>query len=182
MRWLAKILLKLTGWHVTGGFPDVTHSVVVAAPHTSAVDAFFCKVAMVYWGVPHRFLIKKEQFKFPRNFAMKLMHAIPVGLPGQNLIHDMVQLLSKEPAMHIVICPEGTRQANSHWNPGFYVIAKRAGVPITTFRMDYKTREMQMVGIIPQVNVHDTMAILADIYRGVHPRYPAQFLLPESVR
>ena len=179
LRLIAKILLKITGWTVIPGFPGVDRSVVVAAPHTSAVDAFYCKLAFLIWDVPHVFLIKKDQFRFPKYILMRILHAIPVGVEGQNVIHETVGILNGNPRMHIIICPEGTRQANARWNPGFYMIAKRAGVPITSFKIDYLNKRMSMTGILPDDSIRNCLRAIAETHVDAHPRHSSQFIPPE---
>ncbi len=125
------ILTRLLGWRVTREFPEVSKSITVFAPHTSYWDAVIGKLVLRSYGVPHRLLSKKELFHFPMCIAMHLLGAVPIGgVKGHNAIHDAARMLEDADELHLVICPEGQLTPTDRWNPGFYYMAVKAGVPV----------------------------------------------------
>ena len=41
IRWLARLILRVGGWHAEGQWPDVDKVVVIVAPHSSAWDGLW---------------------------------------------------------------------------------------------------------------------------------------------
>ena len=177
---IARILLKILGYKITTNFPDVQKSIMVFAPHTSYWDAAIGKLVMKVWGVPHRFLGKKELFRFPMGFLMRLFGVIPIrGLKGHNSIYDAVNVLNKEERMHLVICPEGGFAPTERWNPGFYYMAVKANVPVVVACIDFGLKEAGIKGVISDLSDKDKVyQQLAEMYRGVTARHPECFMLP----
>jgi len=105
------VLLNILGWKINGEFPDVKKSIIVYAPHTSYMDAFYGKLFLNELRIPHTILSKKELFFFPMNIAMKWFGSIPVrGVKNSNAIYSVAQMLEQSDEMHIIISPEGTRK------------------------------------------------------------------------
>ena len=74
--------------------------------------------------------------------------------------------------MWFVLAPEGTRRAVEHWKPGFWKIARRAGVPVFTVGFDYPARRIllgQLVDLSDDLDA-DMRRIrpLFSGYRGKH--------------
>ena len=77
---LAKLILRMTGWHVEMTTERLPKCVICIAPHTSNWD--FIIGHLVYMAIykdqrPH-FLMKKEWFVFPLKYLFKAMGGIPV--------------------------------------------------------------------------------------------------------
>ena len=174
------LLTRLLRWRVTSDFPDVSKSIMVFAPHTSYWDAVIGKLVLRSYGVRHTLLSKKELFHFPMSIAMHLLGAIPIGgVKGHNAIHDAVSILESGQEMHLVICPEGQLAATDRWNPGFYYMAVKAGVPFVVVYLDYAKREAGVKGVIRDLeNQQEVYRQLAEMYAGVTARHPECFLLP----
>lgn len=178
------ILTRLLGWRVASVFPNVKKSVTVFAPHTSYWDAVIGKLVLQSYGVPHRLLSKKELFYFPMSIAMRLLGAVPIGgVKGHNAIHDAARMLEETDELHLIICPEGQLAAIDRWNPGFYYMAVKAGVPVVVVYMDYRRREAGVKGVIS--NLDDRNKVyqqLAEMYAGVSACHPSEFLLPKYIK
>ena len=55
MKLLARIVFWITGWKVTGGWPEgVEKAVLIAIPHTSNWDLLFARAAFYIMEVPSR--------------------------------------------------------------------------------------------------------------------------------
>jgi len=77
---ISKLILKLTGWKIIGGFPkDMMKCVVVMAPHTSMWDFVYGRLAYWVYRVKVKFLIKKE------SFGILFMGGLPIGCIGLRL-------------------------------------------------------------------------------------------------
>ncbi len=175
------ILTKCLGWKITSDFPKISKSIVAFAPHTSYWDAVIGKLVLRTFGVPNLLFIKKELFYFPMSIAMYLLGAKPIGgVKGHNAIHEAVSILDREDSMHLVICPEGQLAPTDRWNPGFYYMAVKAGVPIIAVYLDYAKREAGVKGVIYDLdNQTEVYRQLSEMYAGVTARYPERFLLPK---
>ncbi len=175
------VLTKCLRWKVTSDFPEICKSIIVFAPHTSYWDAVIGKLVLRAFGVRHILLSKKELFHFPMSIAMHLFGAMPIGgVKGHNAIHDAVSILDGKDCMHLVICPEGQLAATDHWNPGFYYMAVKAGVPIIVVYLDYAKREAGVKGIIYDLkNQAGVYRRLSEMFADVTARHPENFLLPK---
>lgn len=178
------ILCNIMGWKVVTDFPEVDKSVMAFAPHTSYWDTVLGKLVLRIYGIPHRLLSKKELFHFPMNVVMRLLGGVPVGgVKGHNAIHDAVGMLNKSDKIHLLICPEGQLAPTDRWNPGFYYMAVKTGVPIVVVFLDYGKKEAGVKGVIYNPgSIDDVYRQLAEMYRGVTARYPDRFLLPKTRR
>ncbi len=169
------ILTKVLGWKINGEFPDIKKSVVIFAPHTSSWDGFYGKLYLMNIGVKHKFLSKKELFKFPLNLLMYTYGSIPVS-SGRNFILQISEIFNSNKEIHIVLSPEGTRRKVTKWKKGFYHIANRANVPIAVGYIDYKKKEIGIKGVIRNINsVKQTMTEISKMYENVNAKYPENF-------
>src|SRR5210317_1681483 len=123
--WAGRIL-KQMGWKVVGEFPDIKKSIIIFAPHTAHIDAFYGKLGITEVGIKFKFLSKKELFFFPMNLVMRAFGSIPVrGVKGQNAIYHVADMLNATDELHVVISPEGWIHKVDSWNKGFYHIARK---------------------------------------------------------
>jgi len=173
------VLTNILGWRISGEFPAIKKSIVIFAPHTSYFDALYGKLVINEIGINHKFLSKKELFKFPMNIPMKLYGSIPVrGVKGNNAIYQIVKMLEKDPSIHIILSPEGTIAKIFQWNMGFYYMALKANVPIIVAYLDYQKKEVGIKGMIE--NLDDRNAVIKQInfmYKDVVGKYPENFSL-----
>lgn len=73
----------------------------------------------------------------------------------------------------LCITPEGTRSLNPDWKLGFYYIAKKAGIPILLYGIDFERKLIQCTKeIIPdgddEANIRTAKLYFKD-YKGKHP-------------
>jgi len=176
------ILTSVLGWKIKGDFPNLNKSVIIFAPHTSYWDAFFGKLYLMNIGVKHRFLSKKELFKFPFHLLMFAYGSIPVS-SDRNFILQISEIYNSNKEIHIVLSPEGTRRKATNWKKGFYHIAKRANVPIIVGYIDYTKKEIGIKGVIDNINdINDTMNKIGKMYKNVGAKYPADFILDKNTK
>jgi 1-acyl-sn-glycerol-3-phosphate acyltransferase len=180
MQFLAKLILKLWGWKVTGGIPPgLKKCVVIVAPHTSMWDFVIGRLAWYVINVKVKFLIKEEMFFFPLGIILKAFGGIPVDRKqSRNIVDFVVGLFNQYDSLYITITPEGTRQLNPRWKRGFYYIALRAGVPVALAILDYK-KKIGGVGKIftPSGDFKKDFEMIENFYRGRVAKYPEKFNL-----
>lgn len=175
MRKFSKFVLRIMGWTIDETTPrDVKKCVIVMGPHTSNWDFIIGRLAFRYYGVPARFLIKKEAFIFPFGFFLKRMGGIPVDRKKNNNLTDYaVKLFDQHETLYLVFTPEGTRSYNPNWKKGFYFIAKKAKVPIYIAYMDYEKKTGGFHSLFePTGDVEKDIKYIKRVlsqYKGKHP-------------
>jgi len=173
-----KVLEKL-GWKIKGDFPDIKKSIIIFAPHTAHIDAFYGKLGITEMGIKYTFLSKKELFFFPMNLVMKKFGSMAVrGVKNQNAIYQVAEILNNSDELHIVISPEGWIKKVTDWNKGFYYMALKAKVPIVVAYLDYKEKEVGIKGVIyDNEDYNSVIAQINTMYKGVSGKCPEQFVL-----
>lgn len=167
-RWIGRAVMQMGGWTIVGDWPDVPHLVAIAAPHSSAWDVVWGLAAKVAMGVDVVFMGKQEAFWGPVGWLLKRFGGLPVNrsAPG-GIVEQVVARFASNEKMWFVIAPEGTRRAVEKWKPGFWRIAKRAGVPVFCIWFDYPQRTL---GLGPVVELTDDVhADLVRIRAGFAP-------------
>ena len=152
------ILTNVLGWKIKGEFPDVKKSITIFAPHTAHIDALYGKLGITQMGVKYIFLSKKELFFFPMSILMKKFGSMAVrGVKDKNAIFQVTEILNNSDELHVVISPEGRIKKVTKWNKGFYYMAKKAEVPIIVTSLDYKKKELEIKGVIYELDDYPTV-------------------------
>lgn len=138
---VARIGLKLTGWHLEGAPPTERKYVLIAVPHTSNWD-FPITLAMAFIFKFDIFWMGKESlFKGPMGPIMKWMGGIPINRSSSsNVVQQTIDAFNNNDKLVVTIPPEGTRSKVDKWKTGFYYIAHGANVPIALGYLDYKRK------------------------------------------
>lgn len=179
-RWLGLCLLGLIGWRIRGQLPDCAKAVVIVAPHTSNYDGVVTMSALLALGLRVAFFVKHSAFRWPFAGLMRWFGALPVQRDDH---HDLVAFsarkFAEKPALLLAMAPEGTRHAAAQWKSGFYWIAHHAQVPILMVALDYRQREIVILGTQQASGdlQHDLPAILAR-YRDMQPAHVERLSLP----
>jgi 1-acyl-sn-glycerol-3-phosphate acyltransferase len=144
-RFLARMVYTLGGWRMSGAWPDLKKVVVIVAPHSSAWDAIWGLAAKVGTGLGIVFIGKKEAFWGPIGWFLRRVGGMPVdrSAPG-GIVDQVANEMKRADRMWFVLAPEGTRRAVEHWKPGFWRIAKAAGVPVFCVGFDYPTKRIML--------------------------------------
>jgi 1-acyl-sn-glycerol-3-phosphate acyltransferase len=177
-------MLRLFGWHTSSILPGgIEKAVLIVAPHTSYWDFVIGRLTFWAGGLKIRVLIKSEVFFFPLGFFLKKMGAVPVARGKKNnMIDQALKLFRENKSLVIVITPEGTRRRVKQWKKGFYLIAKAAGLPIALAYIDYE-KKIGGIGplVYPSGDYEKDMHLIQEFYRGITPKYPEKFYLPQPV-
>lgn len=169
--------MRLAGWHIKGGAPDVKRFVLVAAPHTSNWD--LPAVLSMTWvlGLRIHWLGKKQLFRWPYGWLMRLLGGVPVDRSApQGTVAQVAKAFEGREEFVLLIPTEGTRSRAEYWKSGFYYIAKAAGVPIVLGRMDWGDK----VGMLdeplwPSDDLVADMDRVRAYYDGAQAKYPEKF-------
>jgi len=142
-RLFGRAVYTLGGWQMTGAWPDLKKVVVIVAPHSSAWDAIWGLAAKVGVGLGIVFIGKKEAFWGPIGWFLRRVGGMPVdrSAPG-GVVDQIASEMRRAERMWFVLAPEGTRRAVEHWKPGFWRIAKAAGVPVFCIGFDYPSKRI----------------------------------------
>jgi len=144
---IGQFILWLLGWKIVGDVPNARKYVGVIAPHTSLIDMFLGKFYNWVVGMEPKIIIKKEFFFFPLNLILKLWGGVPIDRSNpKGVVQQVVDMIDESDDFVLGISPEGTRSANSKWKTGFYRIAVGANVPIYLLAIDFKKKEVGILG------------------------------------
>lgn len=171
--WLARVLLRLSGWRLLGELPNVPKLILIGAPHSSYWDGYYGLLMKIGLGVDINIIIKREVLEGPLGIILR-----PIGMIGinrsaaLNVVGQMVKRFDEKGRMWLGITPEGTRKKVKHWKSGFLRIAYEANVPIQTLFLDYPTKSFTLGPVVHATADHDAdMAKIRELftpYRGKH--------------
>lgn len=138
VRWMARSVLHACGWRVVGAFPDAPRAVLIGAPHSSNWDGFLGLLVKVALGVDVRIFAKHQLFWWPLGPLLRRLGVIEVNRSATGgFVEQIIDRFGREERLWIGIAPEGTRKRVERWKPGFWKIAKGAGVPVVPAYFHY---------------------------------------------
>ena len=170
------------GWKLEGKMPpEITKSIVVAAPHTSNFDFLLAMASFYKMKLPVKYLIKKEWIDFwPLRKIFINSGALGVDRrKNSTMVDSLAELIvSSNENLAIMISPEGTRKLVHRWKTGFYYAALKAEVPIVLSSLDYKTK-IAAIGpsFMPCGCFRRDMIFIKNYYKDITPKYPEKFSL-----
>lgn len=173
---LARFILRIGGWTIVGGLPDVPKAVVIAAPHTSNWDGLWALTYKVAVGLDVHFFAKKSLFWFPLGTLLRALGGVPLDRSkAKSAVAQAVDMFHSEESFYFALAPEGTRSLREGWKTGFYRIAADAGVPIYLGMIDYRKKH---VGVTERLelsgDVEADLQRCADYYEHIEGRWPKQ--------
>ena len=174
---LALLAMRLSGWRIEGGFPNLPRFVVVVAPHTSNWDFFVGVMAMFALGFRGTFLGKHTVFGWPTGPVMRWLGGVPVDrASSHNVVQQTIDYFRSRPQMVLALSPEGTRKKLAAWRTGFWYVAKGAGVPIVPVAFDFPARLVKIFApMTPGENIDADIAFLRAHYDARMAKHPAQY-------
>lgn len=181
--WLFRLIFKWNKWTLHDSIRkefDLKKCVMTAAPHTSNWDIIYCAAAFDMMGIPLRFTIKKEWFRFPFNLIVGPMGGIPIdrtpkdgSLQKRSMVDVMAELFDQREELCVLVTPEGTRKRRDKWKTGFYHTALKANVPIATGYLDYKKKVAGIADVfVPTGNLEEDMKRVMRSYADKTPKFP----------
>ena len=163
---LAKFLLKISGWKVTGETPP--SGIIVGAPHTSNWDWPISLLAFWHSGIQPKVLAKRELFKPPLSWLLKATGAVALDRDNpRKTVEDLIA------------------EAKAADGPGFRRIAIETGLPIVTVYLDAPSRTTGWGPVFyPSDDVTADMDILRQFFgdkRGFKPENTTLPMLREEL-
>lgn len=155
-RWLGRSILQLGGWRMVGAFPDLPHVVLIGAPHSSNWDGFWAFAAKLALGLDIRILGKHQLFWWPLGPILRSLGVIAINRDAATgVVEQAAAMIRDSDRLWFGLAPEGTRKRVKRWKPGFWKIAKAAGVPILPAYFHYPDK---VIGIGPLFEPGDDYA------------------------
>jgi len=184
---LCQLLLRVFGWKIVGEAPELSHCVIIVAPHTSNWDFIIAILFKISKKMNLRYFGKDSLFKWYNGWFFKFFGGMPVDRTSpRNAVNDKVHSLKNAPRFWLGMAPEGTRSYSKYWRSGFYHIAYRAKVPIVMVFIDAKTKT---VGFGPTLeltgNVKPDMDVIREFYSdkvGIKPHLTAPIQLKDELQ
>ena len=169
IEWVGRTVLRLGGWGMAGEFPDLPKFVLIAAPHSSNWDGLWGFAVKLGMGMKLSILGKDALIKAPLIGRLAKWQGV-IGVDraaAHGVVEQAAMAIRKADRMWFTIAPEGTRKWVDRWKPGFWHIARNAGVPVVPAYFDYATKTL---GIGPPFELtNDMHADLARIQRWYKP-------------
>ena len=177
----ARIALNLF-WKKVEPPPEVDKAVLLAAPHTSGMDAFWAivySVAFVNYRRKILFAVKKEENKFPQGLIYKLFGGglfIDREDKSSTIMNKFILEMNKNKKIFIGIFAEGTRLPVKKFNPGFYYIAYRSNAPIVGVNFDYGKSEIRSSELFyPTGSYKNDIHFWEKFFKGTKGRNPENY-------
>jgi 1-acyl-sn-glycerol-3-phosphate acyltransferase len=175
MNALLRLLFRITGWKILGEVPDLKKYVIAVAPHTSWWDFLIGIMARSTMGITGaKFLGKKELFDGPFGWFFRWMGGVGVDrFSSHDVVTQVVDEINRHDNFILGLAPEGTRKKVEKLRPGFYYIAKGAGIPIVPVGFDFPTKSV-IIGkpLYPSENINADMEILMTFFRKIRGKRP----------
>jgi 1-acyl-sn-glycerol-3-phosphate acyltransferase len=164
--------MRILGWRLEGGMPNLAKFVIIVAPHTSNWDFPVGVAAKLALRLRVTFLGKNSLFRFPLGILMRALGGMPVDRSASHdLVSGIVTEFSRRDQLVLVVAPEGTRKKVERWRTGFYHIARGANVPIVPVALDWGNRAVRIGAAVPTTgDVERDTASLQSWYSGVRGR------------
>jgi 1-acyl-sn-glycerol-3-phosphate acyltransferase len=165
-RLVARTFWALSRWRLSTEPAPERPTVLIGAPHTSNWD--FILMLAIAWrlGVDVRWLGKSSLFSGWRGPVMRALGGLSVDRadPGR-VVEDVVARIHDGEVFGLVITPDGTRGAHTHWKSGFYRIARETGLPVT---LGYVDRATMTAGLGPTLELTGDLGADMDRVRAFY--------------
>ncbi|MFH1329799.1 MAG: 1-acyl-sn-glycerol-3-phosphate acyltransferase [Actinomycetota bacterium] len=185
LRRLAVVALRLRGWRLSGGPPDLRKYLIVFAPHTCNWDLLLGLLTKVGFGLKASWLAKEAIFRWPIAGFLRHLGGIPVRRDHhEGLVGQVVAAYAAADSLVVGMTPEGTRSLTPYWKSGFYYIALGAGIPIVPASIDLPTRRIALGPALElSGDPHRDMEAIRFYYanvQGIHPEKASPVRLREE--
>lgn len=177
---LSRLGLRLLGgWEFEGELPAEKSSVMLAVPHSSNLDGLLLVLLTRSVGLRSNWMVKDLWTKAPMGWLTKRVGAVGVNRSkASGMVDQMVEQFAQRDDFHLMVPPEGTRSLAEHWRSGFYQIALKANVPVTTSNLDYRNKRA-WVG--PGYLLTGDKRVDMDYFREVYAEGAEMARYPENV-
>lgn len=144
-QWLAKLVMRVTGYKMIGEMPNEPKMVAVGGPHTTFWDTPMCIVALLAIGGDVRIVVKQEAFSWPIfGWMLRRTNCIPIDRSSPRGIIEKLSQTFQEHDFIMAVAAEGTRKDTGKIKSGFHRIARKANVPILPITFDQKAKTLEI--------------------------------------
>ncbi|MDO4715575.1 MAG: 1-acyl-sn-glycerol-3-phosphate acyltransferase [Bacteroidales bacterium] len=173
------LLFRVMGWRAEVTQPMHDKAILCVAPHTSNQD-FFVGI-LYYWSIGRRarFLMKKDWFFWPLGGVLRALGGVPVYRDAKhNLTDQLAAMAASETHFELAITPEGSRSPRTEWKQGFYYVARKAGIPILLYGLDYGQKRIVCAKTLyaEHYTVEQAMAEVKAYFAPFVAKYPEKFV------
>ncbi len=174
--WLARLVIKLTGWDISGEIPDGKKFILVGAPHTSNWDFIFMLLTSWIFRLKVSFMGKDALFWGPLGWLMRSLGGIPIDRSSpKGVVEQMVARFNEAESLVLVVTPGGTRGYSDHWKSGFYWIAHNAQIPLLCAYINYARKKIFLgLSIVPTGDLRADMDRIRAFFKEGEGLYPHQ--------
>ena len=172
------------GWTLGPNIPkEVKRCVIIAAPHTSNWDFIYALGALYLFGVPVKYLAKKELFRWPMKGILHATGGISIDRSkSTGFVDAAIKKIQESEELFLMIAGEGTRGKVDKWKSGFYHVALGANVPLMLAYLDYAKKEAGFASPIYLTGDKETdLQAIRAFYADKTARNPEDFSI-ESIR
>jgi len=170
-----RLLLRVLGWRIEGGIPDLPKLVIAVAPHTSNWDFVIGIAAMFALDLRLSFLGKHTLFRGPFDRWLRWIGGIAVDRASPHgVVAECVRAFAASDRRVLALAPQGTRKGTGRFRSGFLHIARGAGVPVLLAALDYESRCVRLGPLLqPTADLEAELARIEAHFapvRGKRPR------------
>ena len=190
MRVLGRLILRVLGMRLDGGFSDTPRAVLVGWPHTSNLDGIVALAGVAAIGLRPEIAVKDSLFGAGTGAALRAFGGVPVprdapgGVVGSIVAAFRAAEADAAPRM-FAVSPEGTRAGGAGWKTGWHRVAVGAGVPVAVLGFDWarrrRDRRLVVLGtVVPCGDLDADTAAVEALLVGVTGRHPERETRPEA--
>lgn len=174
---VAKGLIRFGGWKVVGEPPKQDKYVILAAPHTSNWDFYWCMNAAISQKWEVNWVGKESLFKGFAKPILLWLGGIPVNREqAGSVVQSYCDLIKEKEKISLVIAPEGTRSLRRKWKTGYYRIAMQADISIALGFTDFEKKEVGFgLTFKPCGDYEKDKKIIESFYAQKTAKYPDKF-------
>ena len=145
LKFIGKVVMKVTGWKIAGHFPKDERVVLVAGPHTSNWDFVLAMSLLLSLDVNIHWVGKHSIFKKGFRRILRKMGGIPVNRTNPEALRNEIQdITNKYKGFIIAISPEGTRKKVEKLKSGFLRIAQQTNSKIMLAGIDFSNKTFEL--------------------------------------
>ena len=160
-------LFRWAGWRIEGELPNLSHFILIGAPHSSYWGDFSLAMGIIHGlGVDVHWMAKHSIFWFPLSVLLKWWGGVPVDRRApRGYVGQMADEFTSRDGFVLALAPEGTRWNMDDWKSGFYHIARAADVPVLPVVADYEHKKVIVLSPFQTTSDKDVdMAYLRSLY------------------
>ena len=164
---LARLLLKLFKWDITGTIPNLKKMILIGAPHSAMRDAWYGLLAVLaldlkvtFFGASWIFTRLPSLITFSKNldrlgipwplgWLQKIILIRLGGVPvyrvnSRGTIRGAIEEFAKIDNYILLIAPEAGTEVIEKFRSGFYYLAKELDIPYVPVEIDFKNRAFNL--------------------------------------